>query len=102
MLRIGVPWRRITGRGEIEIAGLGDRGQIMLVTIGLGAHTIAEELEKRLSKVDDHANRVCLVVKRGYLWTSSRVSFVSCTPFSQTLIHRYQGQRMDSLTSQMY
>ena len=42
MLRIGVPWRRITGRGKIEISGLGDRGQIMLVTIGLGAHTIAE------------------------------------------------------------
>lgn len=81
MLRIGVPCRRITGRGKIEIAGLGDRDQIMLVTIELGAHTIAEGLEKELSKVDDHTNSVCLVVKRGYFWTSSRVSFVSCTPF---------------------
>ena len=101
MLRIGVPCRRVTGRGIIEIAGLGDRGQIMLVTMDLGAHTIAEVLGKAVSKVDDHTNSVSCVVKRGYFWTSSRVSFVSCTAFSQTLIFTYQSPNIDNIRNQM-
>lgn len=78
MLRIGVPCGRMTGRGEIEVAGLGEGCQITLVIIDLGAHTITDGLEKKLSTVDDHTNSVVLRSGAGVFLESGLVVCVSC------------------------